>query len=327
MRPTVRDAGWSAMMNRTHKLHARTRALPAIAAALALFSIPAIAQEAAQQTQPVTTDTAPADGAAATDSSATTAGDASSKTTITTKRTIRHTTHAAAAKAAPLAKRKATQTAARSSTTHAAVAAAKPAAAPKPVTAVPAAGQSAVSPLVNFQPKPAPAQPQAASNNLLKLNGETLPIAGGVLALLVLGGAAAALASRRRKRREQELADQETMSYEPFETVTPPQARPQPIVHAEQPATAPAVSAFPWGSQQPTSEPIAEQDDRRPGETWVERAYRGPTPNNPSVSLRNRLKRAAFFDKREREAAAGLAAPVDARAGLPGAMVGEREPA
>jgi hypothetical protein len=70
---------------------------------------------------------------------------------------------------------------------------------------------------------------------------------------------------------------------------------------------------------------MAKSDDRRPGETWVERAYRGPTPNNPSVSLRNRLKRAAFFDKREREAAAGLATPVNANAGLPGAMAGERE--
>jgi hypothetical protein len=70
---------------------------------------------------------------------------------------------------------------------------------------------------------------------------------------------------------------------------------------------------------------MSKSDDRRPGETWVERAYRGPTPNNPSVSLRNRLKRAAFFDKREREAAAGLAAPVNANAGLPGAMAGERE--
>lgn len=115
------------------------------------------------------------------------------------------------------------------------------------------------------------------------------------------------------------------MSYEPFETVTAPEARPEPIANAKQPPTAPAVSAFAWDSQQRTREPIAEQDDRRPGETWVERAYRGPTPNNPSVSLRNRLKRAAFFDKREREAAAGLAAPVDARAGLPGAMAGERE--
>lgn len=324
MRPTVREAGWSVMI-RIHKLRARTRALPAIAAVLALSSIPALAQETAQQTQPVTTDTAPADQSApAIDSSASPASDGSTKTT-TTRRTIRHVTHAAAAKAAPVAKRSVTQTAAQRTTTHAAMAAAKPAPAPKPAAAAPAARQSAVSPLVNFQPKPAPAQPQAASTNNLKLNGETLPIAGGVLALLAVAGSAAALASRRRRRREQELADQETMSYEPFETVTAPEARSDPIVQAEQPATAPAMSAFAWGNQQRTGEPNAEQDDRRPGETWVERAYRGPTPNNPSASLRNRLKRAAFFDKREREAAAGLAAPVDARAGLPGAMVGERE--
>jgi len=37
--------------------------------------------------------------------------------------------------------------------------------------------------------------------------------------------------------------------------------------------------------------------------------------------LKARLKRAAFFDKRERDAAAGLAEPVDPSAGLPEAMV------
>jgi hypothetical protein len=47
----------------------------------------------------------------------------------------------------------------------------------------------------------------------------------------------------------------------------------------------------------------------------------GPTPDNPSLSLKKRLKRAAFFDKRDREVAAGEAAPVDADAGLPDQMV------
>jgi hypothetical protein len=178
--------------------------------------------------------------------------------------------------------------------------------------------------VINYQPKPAP-PPQSTSSNSLKLNGETLPIAGGALALLALGGAAAAVTGRRRKRREQEMADEQTMAYEPFEAVTAPEARPEPAVQAGQPTTAPAASAFAWGNQRRTGERIADKDDRRPGETWVERAYRGPTPNNPSVSLRNRLKRAAFFDKREREAAAGLAEPVNANAGLPGAMAGERE--
>ena len=52
-------------------------------------------------------------------------------------------------------------------------------------------------------------------------------------------------------------------------------------------------------------------------ESHVERAMRGPTPDNPSLSLRKRLKRAAFFDKREQEVAEGRAEPVDATAGLP----------
>jgi hypothetical protein len=58
-------------------------------------------------------------------------------------------------------------------------------------------------------------------------------------------------------------------------------------------------------------------------ESHVDRATHGPTPDNPSLSLKTRLKRAAFFDKREREVAAGEAEPVDAEAGLPGAGVEE----
>jgi hypothetical protein len=80
-----------------------------------------------------------------------------------------------------------------------------------------------------------------------------------------------------------------------------------------------APSAFAWGNEQAADPQVAEKisDDRRPGETWVERAYRGPSAENPSQSLRKRLKRAAFFDKRDREVAAGKAAPVEADAGLP----------
>jgi hypothetical protein len=43
------------------------------------------------------------------------------------------------------------------------------------------------------------------------------------------------------------------------------------------------------------------------------------------VSLKTRLKRAAFFDKRERDAAAGIAQPIDTSAGLPDALVEEQE--
>lgn len=52
-------------------------------------------------------------------------------------------------------------------------------------------------------------------------------------------------------------------------------------------------------------------------ESHVDRAMQGPTPDNPSLSLKTRLKRAAFFDKRDREVAEGKAEPVDEEAGLP----------
>jgi hypothetical protein len=58
-------------------------------------------------------------------------------------------------------------------------------------------------------------------------------------------------------------------------------------------------------------------------ESHVDRATRGPTPHNPSLSLKKRLKRAAFFDQRDRQVAAGEAEPVDADAGLPERMVEE----
>jgi hypothetical protein len=158
---------------------------------------------------------------------------------------------------------------------------------------------------------------------------EMLPIAaGGGLALLALGGTAAALIGRRRRRKEQEWADAQTMAFEPFETAAAPkpERRPEPAIHQGRPAMA-EPSAFAWGNrtQAEAKAPAVEPDGRRPGETWVEAAYRGPTPSNPSASLRHRLKRAAFFDKREREAAAGLSRPVDANAGLPETMVEEQE--
>jgi hypothetical protein len=60
-------------------------------------------------------------------------------------------------------------------------------------------------------------------------------------------------------------------------------------------------------------------------ESHVDRAMLGPTPDNPSLSLKKRLKRAAFFDQREREVAAGTAEPVDTDAGLPEQMVEDIE--
>jgi hypothetical protein len=141
--------------------------------------------------------------------------------------------------------------------------------------------------------------------------------------LLVLVGAAAAIIRRRRRADEEEWIVDEQIEQEPIETETAA----EPIIHEEQPAIV-GPSAFAWGNPQPAKQSVGTadpDDDRLPGETWVQRAYRGPSSNNPSVSLRARLKRAAFFDKREREVAAGKAEPVEMDAGLPEAMVEEQE--
>ena len=76
----------------------------------------------------------------------------------------------------------------------------------------------------------------------------------------------------------------------------------------------PPMSAFDWGNQ-----PRSESADSNCAEleTWTERAKCGPTDDNPSQSLKKRMKRAAFFEKRDREVAAGEAEPIDPDAGLP----------
>ena len=121
----------------------------------------------------------------------------------------------------------------------------------------------------------------------------------------------------------------EPMAYEPAEPMAAQEAAQSEVIHEEQPPIV-APSAFSWGNGESAGESTSsaealDKGEREPGETWVERAYRGPSPSNPSVSLKTRLRRAAFFDKRERDAAAGLAEPLDPTAGLPRSMSREQE--
>ena len=64
--------------------------------------------------------------------------------------------------------------------------------------------------------------------------------------------------------------------------------------------------------------------DAAPG-SHVEAACEGPSEDNPSLSIKKRLKRAQFFDQREQLAAAGMAVPVEPDAGLPDALAGAAE--
>jgi hypothetical protein len=309
--------------------YARTSALPAIAAALALSSTHAFAQEAQPTTPPasepaptVSAQPAPAiETAPVTPDTTTVTPDSSAPAPVKPKRTA-----TTVKRATPVA----THTVAQKVTTRTTHAAVPAAVAPVAVAAKPAAPASTtvterqvtMTPIVDTTPRPATAPAQTAGKPTHRGNNTALELGGGALALLALGAGAYAL-SRRRREDEEVYED----TYQPETTVvTEPAAEPHhdPIAREEPAMIAPEVSAFAWGNQQPATQDTEDDSDRRPGESWVERAYRGPSPANPSVSLRARLKRAAFFDKREREVEAGKAEPVEADAGLPDAMVEEQ---
>jgi len=140
----------------------------------------------------------------------------------------------------------------------------------------------------------------------------TLEFGGGALAVIALGGAAIAM-NRRKRRREDEAAWLYDAQESPLDESLKETVASPPIAQEQRAIVAPEASAFTWGNAQTST-------GAKPGETWVERAMRGPTPDNPSLSLRKRLKRAAFFDKRDREVAAGEADAVEGDAGLPESM-------
>ena len=192
-----------------------------------------------------------------------------------------------------------------------------PAAAAVPVAAAPVAKPAPVVDM-SAQPAPEPVATKATPTN----NDTALELGGGALAILALGAGAFAISRRRRRADEEVWEDDVAMTEDPMgDTV-----RHEPVAAYDPPVLTPEEPAFAWGTMSPREQHVERSmDERQPGETWVERAYRGPTADNPSQSLRKRLKRAAFFDKREREIAANQAAPVEADAGLPERAMEERQ--
>ncbi len=165
--------------------------------------------------------------------------------------------------------------------------------------------------LEQAEPAPAPApvtdQASAASDGI----GDDVALWGGLALILGLGGVGAAAAMRRRS------VSPETT---PVVARTEPVREPMPVREREPVVAEPAMART-------TPEPIVREPARvaptampaaavATGSTagmgrHQIAAMRGPTPDNPFLTLRNRMKRARFYDQREREA--GIA-PVEQRA-------------
>jgi hypothetical protein len=174
----------------------------------------------------------------------------------------------------------------------ASAASAQPEARTEPVTEAPAATPMAA---IEASPEVVPAAPEPQQDAQLE---EALPVAGGAGAL-ILALAGAGMAVRRRKRREEDemvldrqaYAENTDAALQPIEAEEPAPEWSEPVI---QPKSAPVIPA-----RMETTEVSDEFDTSRFGR-HVQAAYRGPTPENPSLSLRKRLKLAGELDRRER---------------------------
>jgi hypothetical protein len=166
----------------------------------------------------------------------------------------------------------------------------------------------ALAPAAAVTPVPAPErQPltRTAPGDELVAGDAILPVAGAAgVALLVLGGGFIALGRRRRRDEDYDAA--------PLGTDVPAEPVAATMV-ADRPVAAPVIASDP---RAPTV--LRNGFDISRFGRHAQAAYRGPTPDNPSLSLRKRLSRASFYDQRERMAGMQPAmAPVEPRATRP----------
>jgi LPXTG-motif cell wall-anchored protein len=309
----------------THKYAKIRPAVTALAAAIALSS-PAFAQSVEE---PIVTTTPPVDETPApvaadpvVDTTADPLAAETAPATPVRKATPARTT---AARSRPAATR-ATSPARASSP---AAAAAPAAAIAAPVAEAPAA-----------QPLPPPTEiaadpivEPAATNSSMNM----LTAAGiGGAALVLLAGAGLAVRRRRRRAEEAENAEWQAAEAdaEPATLAEPEPAtvEPEPAFVAA-PSAAPALAAAtPPDEDAPVTELPEDFDLSRFGYN-VQQAYKGPTEDNPSLSMKNRLHRASGMDQQERnvdaevEAATGESVLADADEALAEAAAANPDPA
>lgn len=284
-------------------------AMTALAAVFALSSTPSFAQsidEPVVTTTPVVDEApvpvaadpiVPVDASAAADPLAASAAPATTARKATAVKTVAKARPAATARAA-----------------SAPVAAAPAVATPVPAITAPVDAPTAAEPVTAIAAPPvfvdAPAEPADTSFE------EALPVVGiGGLALVLLAGTG--LAFRRRRRRAQEAEDaawqqDEALVAEPvaepalaaeptpdLESTRPVFATPAEPAHAVASATTAAAAMAPEVDG-PVTELPEDFDLSRFGYN-VQQAYKGPTEDNPSLSLKHRLRRASGMDQQERK--------------------------
>ena len=123
-----------------------------------------------------------------------------------------------------------------------------------------------------------------------KDKAEALPVAGAAGAsILALAGAGVAVRRRKRREDENDFGEEEWQEQDAQVAEEPQQAWAPPVI---QPREAPVVTE--------TTTELPESFDTSKFGRHVQAAYQGPTEENPSLSLRRRLKIAAELDRRER---------------------------
>ena len=286
LRPNGAPVGWLPMTH--HRITVRS-GLTAIAAVLALSSTPLLAQETTPPPDPVTeTSSEPAP----------TADPLAPEPTASQPEATEPAPEEASPAPAPTRRTAArSRTAATNRASSEPVRTAAPAPAPQPAEATaetmpvpPPAAAPVTDPF-------APAEPVAVEEPVAD---ETLPIAGAAgLGLLALGAIGLAVQGRRRRREERahQLANQKYLDEHPAESATdahePAFAKAGPTAMA---AAAPGAAL----TDAPKTKLPKDFDLSRFG-PHVQAAYRGPTEDNPSLSLRHRLRRAAAMDQKARQ--------------------------
>jgi hypothetical protein len=199
---------------------------------------------------------------------------------------------AATTEAAPLAaKPVAKKTAAKTQTSEKQTAKASAPAAAAPTTAT-----ASSAPIVEARPPEAPVAEAAPAPDAAPVQqaetgpkiDEAIPLAGGAGAV-ILALAGAGMAIRRRKRHEDEEGEYQD------EMVLTDEVTPEPEPVWDPPVVQPRAA-----SVAATTTDVSEDFDTSRFGRHVQAAYTGPTRENPSLSLRKRLKLASELDRRER---------------------------